>query len=376
MTLRYPDYFCDFVCTGSGCRDNCCKMGWDIEIDDDTLGYYREHGGELCERLCENIYEEDGAHYMSQEGGCPFLSAEGLCSVQQEMGAEHISEICREHPRFYEWFGDYKEAGLGLCCEDVSRIVMTHKRPVLFTEKQTDEAPDDLEFDMDIFTAVRNIRDRLIDIAQDRGFTILQRLALICWCTEDINEALLDEDTERLKKISGMLAIDGFRMEIAIQAENEALTQAEDKPALLMRLFSVFERMEYMGSFGDRFALTRADAEKMLGAEKGFNKEYTDLQYELENILVYFLYRYFIKCTRDFSAEERLYSAVYMTLAVRGIFLREYAENGALPDKENRIELVKDFSKEVEYDADNTDMIFEDIQQYDDVRDMLCGLCF
>lgn len=376
MTLRYPDFFCDFVCTGSDCRDNCCRMGWDIEIDEDTLGYYSTHGGELCERLCENIYEEDGAHYMSQEGGCPFLSTEGLCSVQQEMGAEHISEICREHPRFYEWFGDYKEAGLGLCCEEVSRIVMNHERPVLFTEKQTDEAPDDLEFDSGIFAAVKSIRGKLIEIAQDRGFSLLQRLAVLCWCCEDISEALQDEDAERLKRISGMLAIDGFRMEIAIQAEKEISSQKPDKKALLTDLFAVFEKMEYMSSFGGKFSLTEDTADKMLAAEKRFAAAYSEEQYELENILVYFLYRYFIKCARDYSAEERLFSAVYMTLAVRGLFLREYAENGALPGKEMRIEMVKDFSKEVEYDADNMDIIFEEIQLCPDTRDKLCGLCF
>ena len=64
-----------------------------------------------------------------------------------------------------------------------------------------------------------------------------------------------------------------------------------------------------------------------------------------------------------------------MTLAVRGLFLREFAENGSLPSLERRIELVKEFSKEVEYDSDNMDIIYEEIQQNADIRDILCGLC-
>ena len=315
---------------------------------------------------------------MSQEGGCPFLTADGLCGVQQELGAEHISDICREHPRFYEWFGDYKEAGLGLCCEEVSRLVLTHERPVLFTEKQIDEEPDDLEFDSEIFAAVKNIREKLIDIAQDRGFTIMQRLALLCYCAGDISEALQEEDCEQLKKISGMLAIDGFRMEIVIQAEKDILSgdvRAMGKDGL-DRLFSLFSQMEYMGDLGERFSLTEDIRDKMLSAEKAFSENYAAYQHELENILVYFLYRYFIKSARDYAAEERLFSAVYMTLAARGLFLREYAEKGVLLDLDRRILLVKELSKEVEYDSDNMDIIYDEIQQSADTRDMLCGLCF
>ena len=377
MTLRYPDIFPKFVCTCSDCKDNCCKMGWDIEIDEDTLAYYRGLDSELGRRLCENIYEEDGCYYMSQPDGCPFLSEEGLCSVQQECGAEHISEICREHPRFYEWFGDYKEAGLGLCCEEVSRLVLTHERPMLFTEKQTDEAADDLEFDAELFAAVRTVRDRLTDIAQDRGFSVLQRLVVLSYCAEDIGDAVFDEDTERLKQLSGMLAIDGFRMEIVVHAQQNIKERRKvfGKAAELLRLFSVFGRMEYMGSLGGRFETDEKTAEKMLGAEAAFDREYAGFQHELENVLVYFLYRYFIKCSRDLSACERLFSAVCMTLAVRGLFLREFAEKGSLPSLEKRIELVKEFSKEVEYDSDNMDIIYEEIQQNADIRDILCGLC-
>ena len=376
MTLRYPDIFKEFTCIGSDCKDNCCKMGWDIEIDSGTLEYYRGLDTDLGRRLCESIYEEDSCYYMSQQDGCPFLSAEGLCTVQQTCGAEHISEICREHPRFYEWFGDYKEAGLGLCCEEVSRLVMTHERPILFTEKQIDEETDDMEFDSECLAAVKMLRDRLIDIAQDRGFSLLQRLVILCYAVADIHDAMQDGDCERLKKLSGMLAIDGFRMEIVIQAQKDMQGQSESAKESLSWLFSGLAGMEYMGGLKERFVIDDEVIDAMLKAESGFERDYAPFEYELENVLVYFLYRYFIKCTRyDDMAEDYLFSAVYMTLALRGLFLREYAENGVLPDKERRIYLVKEFSKEVEYDSDNMDIIYDDISYCGDTRDKLCRLC-
>lgn len=373
MTVRYPDIFPKFRCIGTECKDNCCKMGWDIEIDENTLSYYKSLDSDLGRRLCESIYEEDGCHYMSQPSGCPFLNGEGLCSVQLECGGSHISEICREHPRFYEWFGDCKEAGLGLCCEEVSRLMLTHDRPLLFTEKQTDEPSDELEFDHGLFSAVRSVRDRLIDIAQDRGFDIMQRLALLTYCADDIQEAVFDGNCERLKQLSGMLAIDGFRMEIVIQAQKDRHMPRSEAYSELCRIFG---RMEYMGGLGERFDLTSEELAKLLSAEDEFAKSYAPFEHELENILVYFIYRYLIKSVRDMAVTERLCCAVLCVTAVRLLFLQEFAKSGELPNLERRIWLVKEFSKEIEYDADNMDIIYEEVQEGNICPDMLCGMIF
>lgn len=373
MTLRYPDIFPKFRCVGSACEDNCCRIGWDIEIDEDTLSYYKGLDSDLGRRLCESIYEEEGCYYMSQPHGCPFLNEEGLCGVQLECGGEHISEICREHPRFYEWFGDYKEAGLGLCCEEASRLLMEHERPLLFTEKQTDEPADELGFSPELLRAVRSVRDRLIDIGQDRGFDISQRLGLLTYCVEDIQEAVFDMDCERLKKLSGMLAIDGFRMEIVAQARQDRHMPREEAYSLLCEIFG---RMEYMGSLGERFRLAPEEIGKLISAEESFAKSYAPFEHELENISVYLIYRYFIKCVRDLAVTERLFCVLLCVLAVRFLFLGEFAEKGELPDKERRIRLVKDFSKEVEYDSGNMDIIYEEAQEGRLCPDMLCGMIF
>ena len=47
MKLFYPEIFDKFVCTGSQCSDNCCMTDWDIEIDEDTYGFYKKLDNEL-----------------------------------------------------------------------------------------------------------------------------------------------------------------------------------------------------------------------------------------------------------------------------------------------------------------------------------------
>ncbi len=375
MTLHFPDIFEQFCCTGSLCEDNCCKIGWDIEIDKDTYSFYKSLDSELGRRLINSIYEEEGCLYMSQPRGCPFMNEQGLCSVQLAHGEEHISDICREHPRFYEWFNDYKEAGVGLCCEEVCRLICAHPKPILFSEKETDEEPDDLEFDPELLKGVKKIRDRIIDILQDRGFSLTERLGIILCAEEDIQQAVLDEDPHRLTQLSGMLAIDGFRIEIVNECR-DGIYMEQHKAYRAM--LDVLGRMEYIHpQLKELFETDDKQLEEILSKERLFDREYKDLSYELEHIAVYFIYRYLIKAVRDGAVTERLYMAVFCTLAVRLLFLKEYSEKNSLPETPRREWLIKEFSKEIEYSADNMDIIYEEIQEgcvtYSMLQGMLSG---
>ena len=137
MKLFYPEIFEKFVCTGTQCSDNCCMTDWDIEIDEDTYGFYKKLDNDIGRKFVNSVTEDEGVKYLVHcDGKCPMLNEKGLCSVQLAYGEENISDICREHPRFYEWFGDYKEAGVGLACEEAVRMYLSDDEPVRFLPKR------------------------------------------------------------------------------------------------------------------------------------------------------------------------------------------------------------------------------------------------
>ena len=43
-----PNYYPAFRCIADQCRHNCC-IGWEIDVDDDTLAYYQSIDGALGE---------------------------------------------------------------------------------------------------------------------------------------------------------------------------------------------------------------------------------------------------------------------------------------------------------------------------------------
>ena len=129
---RVPTYFNEFACIGGACEDNCC-IGWEVDIDDESLEVYNSVGGEFGDRL--RRYMNDENSFTLKNNRCPFLNDKNLCDIFINLGEDRLCDICREHPRFYNWFGDYTEVGLGLCCEEAERLLFSDSKPLTFVEE-------------------------------------------------------------------------------------------------------------------------------------------------------------------------------------------------------------------------------------------------
>ena len=93
-------------------------------MDPDKVCSYNAVPGPFGDRLRENISRECPPHFILGEGErCPFLNNENLCDIILTLGADHICEICSEHPRFHNHLSARVESGLGLCCEEAARLI-------------------------------------------------------------------------------------------------------------------------------------------------------------------------------------------------------------------------------------------------------------
>ena len=82
MLNAYPDYYPQFSCIADRCRHNCC-IGWEIDVDENTLASYHRIGGEMGERLRRSISEDgDAPHFLlGEHERCPFLNCKNLCDL-------------------------------------------------------------------------------------------------------------------------------------------------------------------------------------------------------------------------------------------------------------------------------------------------------
>lgn len=128
MEIR-PDYYDSFKCIAEKCKNNCC-IGWEIDIDDDTLEKYNALSGELGEKLKRCISKEPCAHFvLGEKERCPFLNDKNLCELIIEGGEELLCQICNDHPRFYNDVYTVTEKGVGLSCEAAAKLILTKDEP-------------------------------------------------------------------------------------------------------------------------------------------------------------------------------------------------------------------------------------------------------
>ena len=130
MKYVYPDYMDEFHCIADRCRHSCC-IGWEIDIDEESMERFSSVGGELGKKLKKSISDDPAPHFiLDKDERCPFLEESGLCELILNLGEDSLCDICAEHPRFYNEFDGRIECGIGMCCEEAARLLVNGKEPV------------------------------------------------------------------------------------------------------------------------------------------------------------------------------------------------------------------------------------------------------
>lgn len=296
-----PEYYDEFHCTAGDCRHTCCR-GWEIDIDETTLAYYQALPGQLGDRLRRAIViGADGTAQfrLRSDESCPFLNENNLCDLIPSLGEAHLCQICTDHPRFRNFFSERTEIGLGLCCEAAARLILTRKEKTRFVEEGDETLLPEEE---DIIY----LRARLIELMQDRDKPIQARY-----------DAILAEAQGRLPELTN--------------------AQWADYLFGLERLEPSWER-------------------RLESLRKSDNDAIAPDPVAEEQLCVYFLYRHLAGAIYDGDFAGRTAFSVLSSKLIRGIWAAE--GSGRLGEW---IEIVREYSSEIEYSEDNLCAILDRI---------------
>lgn len=321
-----PDFYDCFKCIADKCTDSCC-IGWEIDVDENAFEKYQKLQSPLGDEIrSEIIKSEDGSNCFKLSGKdrCPFLDGTNLCRLITARGdCDLLCDICREHPRFYEWFVGVTECGLGLCCEEVCRLLLENDEPfLLITESDGEEIVlEDREdiAESDFYIFISAFREKLFEILFRKDIDFEEKLAKVLSKTESFCG-------EKIK-------IRNYKNSLELYKKTEPI---DEKWTL------------YINNLNDKLT-------DILSVENEFN-ESTKGNMIYSKILAYVLYRHLIKAVFDKSIKERV---CFAAESVRFIYLcdmKTYFEEGALTLKD-RIENLKSWSKQVEYSEENTDLL-------------------
>ena len=340
MILRVPDYYEEFSCIAGACRHSCC-IGWEIDIDEDTYAYYKSIDGALGERLATYMYmTEDNEHSFQLEsnGYCPFLNKDKLCDICIALGEEALSDVCTEYPRFSIEYGNALQKCLSLSCEEVGRILFSKDAPVQIVDHyMTDDTSDADEPEDEWIPAMEQMQKQAIALLQDRSRDIWKRMReyLLPICEDACDE-------------TGEYAYQDFKARYQTFAEMETLDEEWE---------IVKAQME-----------EHYTAETYVSILQQYLQSLAYLESDYEQLMVYFTFRYLMNAVYDYDAASYRKLAVVFTLFIRDMDALRYHLNGGCYTRDDRVDVVRIFSKEVEHSEENIELareafLFEEVYE-------------
>ena len=363
MKIHAPIYYKDFHCIASKCKDNCCSAGWEIDIDSKTAEFYKNVDGQFGEKLRKNISETSPCHFiLNNHNNCPFWNDKKLCDIYINLGEEHLCQICKDHPRYYEWFdkNNIKEAGIGLCCEEAARIILSDTRSFeIYEENHMKEDINTvydttLRYNSDLYDYLFSARDKIFQYFENTDISLKSKLRNILWyghtLQQDIDFDLLDDEDIIDISITERSNIKPIINYISMLEPNDS-----QWPNYLKNC-STFESEFY----------------KNIQAFEDSNPE---VERYLKNISVYFIWRYFLKGVFDEDILSKVKFMYVSVLVLRYLFFCKWFENKKI-NLDDCIEIVKKYSEEVEYCEDNLIRFAEDSYENEIFNtENLLGLC-
>lgn len=297
MKLIVPDYYNHFKCIADQCNHTCCT-GWEIDIDDDTLRKYKYIGGSLGQKLKKHVDFESGSFRLLEGDRCPFLDERGLCEIICEKGEHVLCDICRDHPRFRNFFDSRIEMGIGMSCEAAAKLIIEYPHKVRFIEIEDDGFDTPQE---DEEKAALELRDKAVEILQRSLLTPEERIAEFLFFT--------------------------------------GATLPDKTPAQWADTFRSLERLDRSW---DKYLDLLSEA-KELSYHDGI---------EFQQLSVYFAYRHLSQSYEDGLMEAHAAFTALSVIIISTIY--NMTESGSLDVLED---IARLYSAEIEYSQDNLDFL-------------------
>ena len=374
MKTRVPDYFKQFKCIASECEDTCCA-GWEIVIDDETYDMYKSVEGPFGERLKSEIYlDGDNEHIFKLKGNdCAFLNKNKMCDIYSELGEEALCYTCQQYPRYTEEFGSIREVGLSLSCPEAARIILGTSKTTEFETSEDDgmiPAYNDISFD--IFMQLTKSRKVMLEIIQDRSIELNNRIAVILSFSQEIQKNI---DNNKIEDISHVCEKYSDREFINkyISRLDKYKNNSEHKYNNMKKYFMVYKNLDHIN---ERWPHILNDVTKNLfGKETNcgvyvdkhgrFDSYYVDNFYEYEHLIVYFIFRYFMKAVFDYDVSAKVKMAVVSYLMIKELGVYRWSINNGKFTKEDQIEVMRMYSKDIEHSDDNMESLYETFESAD-----------
>jgi lysine-N-methylase len=238
------------------------------------------------------------------------MKENGLCEMILTLGEDALCDICREHPRFYHVLSDRDEVGLGLCCEEAARLILSWEGDTVLEVIDDDgEDTTPTAWEETLFS----LRERLFVLLQNREKPIHDRAKeMLAFCHAEFPDKTPSEWRDILLSLE--------QLDPAWRETLESLGVSQDEPL-------------------------------------------SDLEKPFENLLLYFVYRHTAEATDEQDFSVRVSFAYLGYHIIRLLCAIKKAQTDVCAFQELS-ELVRRYSSEIEYSEENTEALLNLLRTY------------
>ncbi len=368
MKIRTPHYYKDFKCIAEECTDTCCA-GWDVDVDKASYKYYKTVKGAFGKRLKSVMVpsEDGGCTFTLNNGRCPFLNDMNLCDLYTELGEDKLCETCAEFPRFINEYGNVREIGIAPSCKTAGELIFNYKGRLTF-DMEDDGKPVTDYNDIDGFLYMQLLRAREIayDIVQDEDFTLDECCILLLDYACRMQKHMDKERDELIENVVYAFMEKDYRKKALDRAGRKYSARSSGSNschACISRYFDEFKGMEVINPDWYRYLDIQKEFAGKCAADGGekyyrqsyaeFDEYYKDREFEYRQLLMYYVYRYFLDSVYDYNLVLKVKNGIIGYIVLKHLDVAAWRHNNNTLEKEEQIDIAHLYSRQFEHSYTN-----------------------
>ena len=384
MKVLKPFYYDDFKCIAGDCIDNCCREEWKISIDKKTYKKYRKLKGQWGNRINNNIGKIRSnisdlryGKIKLKDKGCSLLDEKGLCTIHANLGVGYLCNTCKVYPREITKFGEIYERNLFMSCPEVARYFVRHKENFYFNmgeEELSDLDKDyiiDKSYDEKLYNLLWDSRSLAMEIIQFKEIEIWKRIIFLKILTDKVQKLIDEENYENYEKV-----LNAFRDEITniniINSLDKIKLVPNVKVNFIKSVVDISEKVsinkiKYNNLLEQYKKLFENDIdnnfENVIKKEYEFNKYLNNEEYIMENLLIYLIYKYFMRALHTKDLNKEINNVIISYAMIKMLLLGRYDANENKLKEDDFVEVFYVFSRVIEHNKIFLDKIYEAIKE-------------
>lgn len=360
MKIRTPHYYKDFKCIAGACTDTCCA-GWDVDVDPASYKYYKSVKGEFGKRLKSVMVpsEDGGCTFTLNEGRCPFLNDRNLCDLYTALGEDKLCETCDEFPRFINEYGNVREIGIAPSCITAGELIFNYDKKLTF-DMEDDGKPVSDYNDIDGFLYMQLLRAREVayEIVQNDNFTVDECCLLLLEFAVRIQRHMDKERDDLIENVVYAFLEEDYLKDVLVKIKGK-FSKEDGGYSVISKYFDEFPGMEVINPDWfkclklQRKFIEEHDAKGMAEAYKEFDRYYADRQFEYRQLMMYYVFRYFLDAVYDINLVLKVKNGIIGYIILKHLDVAAWYNNSGKLSKDEQIDMAHLYSRQFEHSYTN-----------------------